>query len=270
MSASGTVEALENVQSLSESLWRNGQVVSEDYVVAMDATGVQLVCLLPRRNSLSTRFCSPYVSKDLSQLRELGVTIKTPQIETRCTYWEHLGSLRGVTSLILNPWHAASPFAAGNKSRRVALYAIPIHVDVRDRIMRWSRESLRFYGVFHYCAALEMESYRELADPASMHAQEGRSLALTVEEAIGVPCYFFLMRHWGRRGELEGKDRRCPGCGGKWLRKNTGASYDPDNLDSIPFRCDRCRLVAEMAYTFDDERHARIGEWRGAERRRRT
>ena len=60
------------------------------------------------------------------------------------------------------------------------------------------------------CGPLEIAAYRELAEPCSALAREGRALAASVEQATGVPTYYYLLRYWGRPSE---HDRPCPGCG---------------------------------------------------------
>ena len=79
-----------------------------------------------------------------------------------------------------------------------------------------------------------------------------------VESATGVPTYYYLMRYWGRKvGE---ENRLCPGCGGAWRTE-----IPPDRVKrfrDFTFQCPKCRLVSHMADSYDDDRHAGIGEWR--------
>lgn len=56
-------------------------------------------------------------------------------------------------------------------------------------------------------------------------------------------------------GEAE---RVCPECGGRWKQK----SGEGRGMDWFDFRCEPCRLVSHLASTTEDERHARIGEYR--------
>lgn len=72
----------------------------------------------------------------------------------------------------------------------------------------------------------------------------------------GMPTYYYLHRYWARRGAEQ--SRRCPNCGRNW--QNSKYSSDSELFHNFPFRCERCRLVSSQAVTFEDERHARIGE----------
>jgi predicted nucleic acid-binding Zn ribbon protein len=106
------------------------------------------------------------------------------------------------------------------------------------------------------CGPLEVEAYRQLADPASVLGIAGRELAREVERATKLPTYYYLLRYWGwadREGE-----RRCPDCGGPW--KNQGAR-SPSGLGWFDFRCEQCRLVSHVATSFDDDGHPEIGSF---------
>lgn len=81
--------------------------------------------------------------------------------------------------------------------------------------------------------------------------------AKAVEVATGKPTFYYLLRYWGRR---EGEEQRlCPGCGNPWVQHHDG---DDNGLGWFDFCCALCRLVSQQATSFEDERHARIGEWR--------
>lgn len=98
-----------------------------------------------------------------------------------------------------------------------------------------------------------------MADPGSRLSDEGRSLALRVEQSTHLPTYYYIPRYWGRKkGE---NNRVCPGCGDAW--RVSPAEMDQDWWH-FPFRCDHCRLVSHDASNIDDERHARLGEYRSS------
>ena len=56
----------------------------------------------------------------------------------------------------------------------------------------------------------------------------------------------------------------CPSCGGRWRAKQGPSGRGP--IWQCVFRCEKCRLVSSDARVTDDERHARIGEYRESER----
>ena len=108
-------------------------------------------------------------------------------------------------------------------------------------------EDVRHWG-YHYCAfdslwfasgIGERFAYRQLSDADSELSKEGRDLCRRIEAGAGVPTYYYLMRYFARskKGELKS---RCPDCGGEWLNES-------DSLKRYEFRCDRCRLVSNIA-----------------------
>ncbi|MGB5886101.1 MAG: DUF2310 family Zn-ribbon-containing protein [Acinetobacter venetianus] len=52
--------------------------------------------------------------------------------------------------------------------------------------------------------------------------------------------------------------RLCPSCGQNW---STG--LNSSEFHHFAFQCDQCRLVSHLAVSYEDERHAVIGEWCG-------
>ncbi|MCA9068174.1 MAG: DUF2310 family Zn-ribbon-containing protein, partial [Planctomycetaceae bacterium] len=153
-------------------------------------------------------------------------------------------------------FHNESPISCADTGERVPTYLIPLEVDDRERLFFWMREYRRLDGVWLASGDLENPAYEQTASPHSMLSQQGRELARKVEEAIGVPTYYFLTRYYGRsEGE---EDRRCPGCSGEWRIENTPQRV-PGYLN-LDFRCERCRLISYDAVE-EDEQRAHIGEY---------
>ena len=104
------------------------------------------------------------------------------------------------------------------------------------------------------------------------------SICREIEDSTGLTTYYYLARYWGR-WEREHK-RRCPVCGGKWLKRipkeiqyeflpYDNGQEERSGLDWFDFVCEKCRLVSHVAASFEDERHARIGEYKVTRRRKR-
>jgi predicted nucleic acid-binding Zn ribbon protein len=94
-------------------------------------------------------------------------------------------------------------------------------------------------GIWFASGELEIAAHEQLASPQSTLARHGRELGRKVEQALGVPTYYFLMRYYGR-GDAEQK-RRCPGCNGEWRIKEP--FQRASGLSPFHFRCENCRLI---------------------------
>lgn len=151
-----------------------------------------------------------------------------------------------------------SPVARGDGGQPVPVYAFPILEDEKDGIYRWQCTYRDLDSLWIGGGALELASYRQLAEPDSQFSQEGRMLCGEIERATGIPVFYYLMRYWGRsKGE---EDRLCPGCGRKWaIARQRGLKAGFHEFD---FKCGSCRLVSHVGVSTDGGRHARIGEFR--------
>jgi len=159
-----------------------------------------------------------------------------------------------------------SPLCRGDNRKQIPLYRIACPYEVREEIYFWQRAYCDHDAIWIGSSKLEIPAYRQLAMPDSELSQQGRDVCRKVESATGVPTYYYLMRYWGRK---DGEDLRpCPGCGRPWhLKKPTGRS---NRFHDFGFRCEKCRLVSHLAASYDDPRHASIGEWQGTGKRTRS
>jgi predicted nucleic acid-binding Zn ribbon protein len=163
------------------------------------------------------------------------------------------------------PTHAfttTSALCAEDFDGTIPLYALPITGQHRQDTQSWTEHYRNHDRLWLSSGPLELSSYRELADPESALATEGRQLCKTIEKATRKPTYYYLVRYYARR--LHEAERACPGCGGRWRvrRPNPKAT----EFARFEFRCRRCRLVSHRGVSTDDQRRARIGEFKGAAR----
>jgi hypothetical protein len=157
-----------------------------------------------------------------------------------------------------------SPIYNGNNGEQIPLYLLPM--PDKDTIfdMAWSEylyqwaSSYRAYdSIWLGSGVLEMSAYKQLADPTSELNTSGRNLCEEFESHTKIPTYYYLYRYFGRKkGEPE---RPCPICGMPWRVEK---SDEKRPWWDFAFRCEPCRLVSNDASTYEDERHARIGEFR--------
>jgi predicted nucleic acid-binding Zn ribbon protein len=152
----------------------------------------------------------------------------------------------------------SAPIHTGKDGSDIPAYLLPIDETTRHNIHCWQGHYVDHYGIWMATGELETPAYKQLTDPVSELSEYGRDLCLEVEKAVSIPAYYYLERFWGRK-ENE-SNRPCPSCGKKWRVDRR----DSANLEfwQFPFRCDRCRLVSHDAAICEDDRYARIGEFR--------
>ena len=246
------------IQKYLARLLHQGQLCS-DYFFAWNNGILDAYVHLAAANAHALRHHSDYGKETLRELKKAFG--KFPQ-------WtlldDHAGrkssSWRKAPFLFLesNAFDDWPPVRRGDNGQRIPSYSIPLSYRERESIYFWQDKYNDLDNIWLGCGTLEIPAYRQLADPNSELSEHGRDLCKDIEKATGIPTYYCLMRYWGRR---KGEDaRKCPGCGRAWRTKHK--SEKPGNFWVFAFQCHRCRLLSHFADSFDDERHAAIGEYR--------
>jgi predicted nucleic acid-binding Zn ribbon protein len=166
--------------------------------------------------------------------------------------------------LFTHAFDESSPVVCGDSGVRLPVYQFPLEDQTRDELYSWAGQYRDLDRVWLSSGALEIPAYKQLAEPDSELSNYGRELGREIERATARPAYYYLRRYWGRSAGEE--SRLCPGCGGRW--RVSGTTFAKKPFHQFALRCQRCRLVSHVADTCDDERHARIGEFKQAKRRR--
>ena len=160
--------------------------------------------------------------------------------------------------LFTHAFDNTSPVCCGDSGRPVPLYLLPISDLTRDHLYFWASHYKDHDNIWLGSGALEVSAYKETADPRSELSATGRELCRNIEAATGKRTFYYLQRYWGRNvGE---EDRLCPMCGRRWRTSVNESDKTP--FWKFSFRCVRCCLVSHLACSYDDERHAAIGEYR--------
>lgn len=151
----------------------------------------------------------------------------------------------------------ASPVRRGDGGKAVPVFTLPLSEQLKSDLYSWQDRYSDHDNIWIGSGKLEIPAYRQLADPESELAEQGRGICRDIEAATGVPTFYYLMRYWGRS---KGEDRRaCPGCGGEW--KTGSKKESPPRFWYFDFKCDPCRMVSHLGVTTDGGRHTRIGEF---------
>lgn len=239
------------------SLLKNGQIYGE-YLFAWSNGMLVAYTHVARPDSLAERYHSDWAQSAFTSV--VDVFGRTPKCEIiddnvpkRFPSWKRSTSF----FLFTHAFDDTSPLCCGDNGRPIPLYLLPITQQTREHLYFWARSYNYHDNVWLGSAALEIPAYKQLADPTSDLSVTGRDLCAEVELATKTPTYYFMHRYWGRNvGEAV---RPCPLCGGKWHSSDNQTDRQP--FHRFHFRCEPCRLVSHCADLYDDERHARIGEF---------
>jgi predicted nucleic acid-binding Zn ribbon protein len=223
--------------------WRGGQLVA--------------TCETSWRDSVGEQYHSEWGREQLTRLSVEFESVPTWQSwDTEDAEedgdWQSSETLILSTSYLNKP---QSPLLCGDSGCRISPYKLLLTDLFRDGLCSWQFAYQSVDAAWFHSSKLEIPAYRELADPLSDLSEEGRKCCRTIEDATGIPTFYYLYRYYGRStGEL---DRLCPVCGNTW-----GQTIDAEDRDfRLPFRCWNCRLASDVGSTDDEPDLALIGEF---------
>ncbi len=169
-------------------------------------------------------------------------------------------------SLYLHPYtfDHSSPVRSPELEEPIPLYLLPLKPEERECIYFWAKAYRAHDRIWLDSGTLEMRAWRELADPRSNLARQGRKNCAGIENATGKPTYYYLERYYAHRSGEE--LRPCPLCGRRWAVRSL--EEPGTGFSDFFFRCKRCRLVSGLGDSLEGSRLARIGEFPGKSKRR--
>jgi predicted nucleic acid-binding Zn ribbon protein len=244
------------------SLFHNGQLCGEEFYTWTDKVLNAYVCL-SHPAAFELKYHSDWGRRELNEViqafgHEPKWILLDDDIPKKMPDYKNCPFLYLCTSA----YSSEPPIRRGDNGKRISPIMLPIPSKIKDDIYGWERTYQLYEHIWTGCGVLEIPIYKQFADPKSELSDEGRKICSAVEEATGIPTYYYLMRYWGRRnGENQ---RKCPACGNKW-------DVEPKEIKNkrfwnFDFQCHECRLVSHKATDYDDERHARIGEYKNNRR----
>lgn len=236
--------ALAAVGDLVGLFMNNGQVLGRELVTAETSSGYSATVILPERESLAHRFDNSYVTEQRRRLRVKGVAAPRIRIVGRMTFGPLADRCKRPAwrVLITSFTSISSPLLCGDCFLPVPLYRLPDREPFR-------RENLRFWAhSWQACESLQMTclvdvermATRQISDPKSGIGKKGRELCGSLLELTGIPTYLYLYCY-GAESRAREERRRCPLCGGRWL-------LEEPLQRGFDFKCDRCRLVSNIAW----------------------
>jgi predicted nucleic acid-binding Zn ribbon protein len=244
-------------------LMRDGQIYSNS-MAAWTSEGLVAQVEMPFADSLDDKHLRKWGQKYLAEVCEafgrkptIVVTVDEERLKSyRPNHWKRSKSLYlYANSLTIDP-----PIRAGDTGDPIPAYLLKPTGELSDAVRSWAISYRGHESVWYDSSTLETQAYRQLADPNSELSERGLAACALMEAVTGKPTYYYLTRYHGRiESDIR---RRCPGCGKRWSVSSNVNADRIEDFHLFPLRCTPCRLVSHHAVSFNDERRARIGEFK--------
>ena len=235
------------VQALLTAYYKSGQTASCDPLLGQTQDGFVAVVRIPEQDALVARHDNVLVRSARLVIRGAGVNVPTSRVlghepDTRppcgCR-------TRPFLFLYTSCLHVEPAVRCGACGRPVSFYRLPptnAEGNFQD-LLRWVEryQSLDHLALGFGSAAGQRVGQAELSQHDSLLSDEGRDLARVLEQKTSVPVYYALLKQHARSAKTE-RRRRCPSCGGEWLRA------DPLH-GMFDFQCEPCRLLGNIAFS---------------------
>jgi len=244
------------VSGLLGSLMHNYQISDNEETGWVDGA-LRVYTYVPRPDSLSIEYFSPWAQRGYDEVRKLCSTepqfrVLNDDVRKRYPRWQNSGSLD------VDLFAEHSPVFSGKDREPIPPYLLPLDQNFKEKLYFLQKTYERYYNIWISTTVLEIPVWREMADPKSENSVKARELCRIIEEATNLPTYYFLARYWGRKKNEE--KRPCPLCGGEWF--NGAQGMGRKIIDSCDYLCEKDRITSVIGPSINDERHARIGEFR--------
>jgi predicted nucleic acid-binding Zn ribbon protein len=245
-------EVLDQAYGVLGGWWNDGQVLSTDWPMVEVDGAYRFFVSLPAEDALEPQHSGLWTMGDLDALRETGAgdpiaTLlgkDTGALEA-CECTQRLSLVLFTTFISLE-----SPLRCGDCFGPVPLYCIsPVHGESRQSVIMWQEDYKACDTLQMHCETGERFGEREMRELDSSLSKRGREICAAIEEATGLPSYYFLWKGRGRSREAE-LARVCPSCSEPWL-------LDEPLHELFDFRCEPCRLLGSIPSGFgEDDGHA--------------
>lgn len=235
------------VDGLIVALQRGGQILSDEWPIAANRTMVRAFVSIPERTSLQRKHESKWVASQRDALTDAGLSQPSYTILGREPATLDPCRCNNPSAFILytDLFSLESPLRCADCFGPVPLYRIPhtSYCGTHEDIVLWRRNYQHCDDLHIGSAVGERFGYRQLSSPNSSLSREGIECCRRIAEVTRRPCYYYLYRYYGRSKKQESQ-RACPTCGRMWrLKEAWHRQFD--------FRCDRCHLLSNLAYSLD-------------------
>ncbi len=231
---------VDDCSSYVHFLERTGQVSQREHMIILRGDTIRIPVFCPELNSLSSKYCSPYNLKIMSNIEKNGCIIEHVQTGVDADNTDKDIARNPSFYILRAGW--SSPLLCGDSHTPIPLYKIPPtdhSGDDYDNIVFWHKDYERIYGLW-INSVYERFAEGELQNPYSKINTTGREICGLIEKLTGVPTYYFLLNYRDITVE-EDAQRKCPITGNDW--RIAGKTSD----DIIAFKCEESRLVSELS-----------------------
>ena len=236
-------DQVDAIEGLLGFLTKNGQILGQEYPTVETPTGFSSYVILPEKGALQRRFNYRYVNEALQDLEKQGLA--RPRVRTLGEKFPSPPPDRcarpGWRVLFTTYLSIASPIRCGDCFAPVPLYRLPERKPfLREHVLFWARAWRACDQLQMGCRVGERFATGRISDPDSDLGSWGRELCVEIGRLTRIPTYLYLYRD-GAKSRAREEKRRCPRCGGLWR-------IDDPVCGLFDFKCDRCRLVSNIAW----------------------
>lgn len=233
-----------DVTDLLAALYQSGQSCSVPGLCVTTDSLVRCWIRIPNRDALQDRYHNRWVRERLKKISDLVIEIQEVEIlgsepsEPACSCGETGPLLLFTTFLAIE-----QPVRCLDCFGLVPLYRLPTHPRREEHceLLSWMHDYQACDHLQMGTTVAERANERQLGRIDSALSKSGLEVAKTLSESAGRPVYYFLSVSRARSFKAE-VAKKCPSCGGEWLL--------PEPLhDRFDFRCDRCRLLSNIAWS---------------------
>jgi predicted nucleic acid-binding Zn ribbon protein len=232
------------LESVLAAYRMNGQICGREWPILAEGEIVSAIVLSPEEQSFDARFNGKYVTAAMARCEAEGLLMtlealgKDSESLPSCQCQCHRPS-----AYVLFTSYASleSPLRCMDCFGPIALYYMEIMASGEfNELVTWQSDYRSCDQLQMNCSVLEQEATRELSSIDSSLNKIGLAHCKTLATTSNRPFYYYLFS--GKSENLQTElERRCPGCGNAWLL--TSRLHD-----LFDFRCDRCRLLSNIAF----------------------
>lgn len=225
------------------AVWRmNGQVCNREWPITIAENIAFATALIPEPTSLNREISNEYVNKAISELLEKGGCLPEVNLKGEDIDSNENCSCTTISSYILYTTYISleSPLRCGDCFCPIPLYKIP-PTDGEEfyNLICWQSDYSSCDSLQMNCGTLERAATREMSRHDSSLSKQGLEVCRIITTSTNIPTYYYLYRNNGRSKNQE-LQRKCPSCGGEWLLE--------EQLHCFDFKCDKCRLLSNIAW----------------------
>ncbi len=232
------------IYNLLASLLHDGRI-GPDYQILDEGMSLTALVAAPAADSFDDFSGTPYIPNFIATIIDAKISPPTFEILGRAMDFIDVCRCADAPGYILYTHYAAgsiSPLHCFDCFNAVPLYRLPrLKSGEFFEIYVWQSDYRSCDRLQMHCQTGERFALREMSRLDSSLTRAGLDICRELSSLTGKPFYYHLYKHYGR-SERQERARKCPSCGGEWLLT---AKFH----DLFEFRCDRCRLLSNVAYS---------------------